>query len=742
MQSKKNKSRRRDAVTFSEFCRDRANIKTAVIVLITVVVCVVLIAAALSTRDVFLGDFEEGSYDFKTETYLDNVSSFEQDIGGGVDGSSCLKIESTADNDARYVKELYLQARRSYIITGYIKAENISGDKAVGASIQVIGYNSSGSQVSKEVSSYIKNTGDKWREVELRIDNTSMSNDYKLVLRLGDNSGDTAGVAYFDNVSVRLTSPLTAGTYEDMRIISVIIVLAALLIFFIAYRYSAGYQLKGGVRALDIPAGGKLNFRNTVIVLFLIAFFLRIFLSVTYYQCDIDVNLFKSWGNNSLSGGFAQTYNTLGSNIDYPPLYVYCLYTAAALNSAFGGLFGFGQEYFFTVLIKLPSMLSDIAIGYIIFRYAKKYLASEEFCLFLTAAWLLNPLSLLDSACWGQVDSLLTIFVLGSIIFLNKKNYLVAGIFFGLGVMLKPQMFFFLPVFGYMWLKDTVEGKKAVEALKKFGLSVGGALIGVIVPYIPFMHMGFKEIEIFGKNINLPWIFSLFMGTADHYTYATVNCYNFWFLLGKNWVKDDKLMGGVSLFTWGMIAIVLISLVTLYFSLKIKNSEGLPYLLAAFMFAAVPCFAPRMHERYFFPAVALLLIAAVIYNSKTLLFTTAGISAAGFLSVSDIMMGLLVGGYLKTQDDSKYGQYYWPSLEKYNGVIATLMVAVVFLILIYMIFASLKKGKAGGAFLSSGIYEPQACDSAVPAASAFETKKSSHGSSVKGNVKQGRRARK
>ncbi len=679
-------------------------IKPAIIVVSVVVLCFILISAALSTRDVYLGDFESGKHEFETDAFLSDAASFSLVENKGRDDSKCLKITNNEENDARYVKELYLQARRTYVVTGYIKTEGISGSKAVGASIQVISYNSSGKEVTKLSSKYVKNTGDGWTKVEVRVPDTSMSYDYKLFLRVGDNSGDTLGTAYFDDITVRLVSPLDAGTYEDMRIVSMLIVIASIIVLYIAYKYARGYEIHGGASAFELPAGGKLNLQTAVIVMFTVALFVRILLSVTYYQCDIDVNLFKHWGNNALSGGLSETYNTLGSNIDYPPLYVFFLYGAALMNQIFGGLFGFGQEYFFTVLIKLPSILSDIAIGYVIYRYAKKRNASDGFCLLLPSLWLFNPLAILDSACWGQVDSLLTIIVVLSIIFLNKKDFFTAGIIFGLGVMLKPQMFFFLPVFGYMWLKDTVVFKNAMRALKNFGFAVGGALIGALVPNIPFLHMGFEKIEVLGKQINLPWIFSLFMGTADHYSYATVNCYNFWFLLGKNWVKDDTVVGGLSIFTWGMLAIVAVSLVTLYFSLKIKDSEYLPYLLAAFMYAAVPCFAQRMHERYFFPCVALLIIAAVLYNNKTLLITSVAISASGFLSVSDIMMGLLVGGNLKNEGDKTYGQYYWPSLDRYSGIIAFAMVAGVVAILAFLVLDSFKNKSIGGEILKSEIY--------------------------------------
>jgi hypothetical protein len=597
-------------------------------------VFVIITASAISTKDVFSGDFNGMEYDFDIEDYNSsadavNKSALTLEEKGGVDGSPCLVINSNAPNDARFVRDIYLQARRHYRVTGYVKVSDISGDEAVGASIQIHKVSKSTGKTDEKIPvdniKYV--TGDSgWTRVQFDIPETAMGNTYRLALRLGDNGALTAGKAYFDNITVRMVSPLDAGTFEDVRFLSCLLTVGLLFVFFVAYRYARRYEKTGGKGITECPSGGEINILTAAVVIFTIAFLLRLFLSVTYFQCDIDVNLFKSWGDNAVYGGFHKIYENLGDNIDYPPVVVYFLAFASLLDNALGvPLFGLDHEYFHTVLVKLPSILSDIAIGYIILKYAKKMGASKEWSLFAAALWLFNPLSLIDAACWGQVDSMLALVVILSIIYLNKKNFLVAGIMFGLGVVLKPQIFFFLPVFGYIWLKDTIVFKKALRAVKNFFLSIGGALIGVFVPCIPFLHMGFKNVELLGVELKLPWIFSLLVGTANHYEFTSVNCYNFWFLTGYNWVSDDTTLlklaetaehpnqmlitllsnifiGNISLFSIGISFIVIISLLTLIFAVMLKDGEYLPYLLSGFMFAAVPFFAPRMHERYFFVA--------------------------------------------------------------------------------------------------------------------------------------------
>ncbi len=718
-------------------------IKLIAATLAVILVFVIVTAAALSTRDVFSEDFNSGKHDFDTSYKAAGNTVFSVSQNLGMDGSKCLVIENSAQSDASYTRDIYLQARRHYRVTGYVRTENINGSGAVGASIQVKKMSKGSGETADTIlaSQNANVTSGAWTKVVINLPETDMSHTYQLVLRLGGvDDGATAGKAYFDNITVEKISALDGGTFDDVRILSCIIVVLMLFVFFVAYSYSKKYEINDGKSILAQPAGGAVNVTTAVVILFAAAFMLRIFLSVTYYQCDIDVNLFKSWGDVAYNKGLTNVYKELGANIDYPPIVVYFLWFASAVENTFGKLFGLGHEYVHTIFVKLPSMLCDMAIGYVIYKYAKKYGASTEWSLFFTSLWLFNPLSLIDASCWGQVDSMLTLAVILSIIYLNKRKYLIAGIWFGVGVVLKPQMFFFLPVFGYMWLKDVIEDKNAMKAVKSFFASVGGALAGVIIPCIPYLHMGFEKVELFGKSVKLPWIFSLFIGTANHYEYASVNSYNFWFLSGKNWVEDKTTLleaalsaekpsqlwinilskthlGDISLFAIGITFIVIISLVTLYFAIRLKKGEHLPYLLSAFMFAAVPFFAPRMHERYFFPALALLIIALVIYNKPLLLLPAGLLSASGFLIVTDVLMGLSVGGNLKNlgKDYAEYSDYYWPAHasipDRYRMLLSLLMLFAVLTIWAIMIFAEIdEKSKAnilGGKIYNEVKKEPQ-----------------------------------
>lgn len=699
-----------------------------------VFLCVAVLAAAVligmrlggekNGSEVFSEDFENGSGGLGTEAYYENITRFSYSREGGVDGSGCVVIESAEGNDARYITEVKVREGKYYRIAGDVKAENLSGENAYGANISVIG-----SLVRYPFP--VAAADGQWHRLEYYIKAPS-GGSMTLALRLGYYSGDTAGKASFDNVSVTRvdsvpegavyidlhssaspsetiteTADWNEGTYSDTRLIAVFLVIGLLAVFLIAYRYSRAYDGFGRTEPLAHPWDRELPLRTAVVILFVSALVLRLLLSVTYFQCDIDVNLFKAWGKTADASGLPHVYEKY-PGIDYPPLFLHFLWAAAFISRLLSPLLGGAQDAFYTMLVKLPSCLADCAIGYLIYRAAGKKSVSTEWRLFFAALWLFNPITLLDSALWGQVDSITALFVVLCIMLLNEKRYLPAGVMLGLGIMLKPQMLIFSPIFFYMWLKDAVTGKSGQKALKSLGLSAGGTLAGALIPNLLFLGMGMEEIPIElpfleeAVQVRLPWIFSLFIGTVNHYSYTSVNCYNFWFLLGKNWVADDEMAGPLSLHLWGMIAIVLVSLLVLFLYWKSKSAEYVPYLMAGLLYLGVSNFGPRMHERYFFPAVALLLIAAILTNKKSLLGLYALLSAGGFLSVWDVMVGLQVGTSLRNAGVAyeKYAYYYWPSLNGYRGCIALLMVASALLTVALACIAALQ----GEERLGSPIY--------------------------------------
>ncbi len=642
------------------------NIGIAICLLALVIGALLLnLPKKVEQKVLFAADFNQGNNGFGNQAYTDGTSVFSWEPAEGIDNSGCLKIVSNQDNDARHTLNLEVLPETYYRISAWIRTEDVSqGDSVVGGNISVLStFYKAGN---------ICDTQD-WTKVDLYGVTGEGQTSLTVCLRLGFYSAINTGTVWFDNVEVEQLAKKPTGVeivpfkngmtnsgsslggyaqesvYWDTMKIGGLIVTLAVAVFAVMYRY--------GKRAdqLDIttskPRTG-LSLSTRIGLLVALGLVLRLILSVTAPQCSIDVGLFKYWGQRCVADGIPSFYTHAEQyNLDYPPLYIYFLW----FNTLIAQLLGLIGTAGHTLLIKLPSMLADCVIAFLIYKKCDKRM-NPKWTLFIVAAWMFNPMVLLDSAAWGQVESLQALPIVLMLYFILQKRLVPASVALAFAVILKPQGIFLVPILGFAWLRQLIfdKGKSPLRHLACMFGCLGAFLGAVVAVALPF--------GIFQKPNFFSWLIRLYIGTANGYKGATVNSYNFYYLLGENWTDDSApWLFGLTFFQWGMIFIVLVCLLAGTLYLLGKMEDGSPLLIASMLVYAVTMFGPRMHERYFFPCIILLLIAAVCANNKLMLWLYGGISGVNFLSVLSVMMGLETGGSLQESGApvSVYGWYYW-----------------------------------------------------------------------------------
>ena len=328
----------------------------------------------------------------------------------------------------------------------------------------------------------------------------------------------------------------------------------------------------------------------------------------TLMEGHTDIYLFKSWAS-SVASNFSQFYSGFRPS-DYPPLYIYVLYLigkVAAIPAV---------NPYYTLLLKLPSIAADIASSYLIYRLARKRLAPETGVL-LSAFYVFNPAVFINSTFWGQVDSFFTLIVIAAVCLLSEKKTGLSAFLFAAAVLMKPQGIIFLPVLFF----ELVRQKSFKTMLKAATIALSAAAV-IVLP--------------FSYSKGVLWIFSLFSKTAAEYPYASVNAFNFFGLIGKNYVRDGNVPFLFSYHTWGIIFIVLVALFAWFIYVKGKSSL-FASAAALLLIAGVFTFSTRMHERYLFPAVALSILAFIYLKDKRLLLLSAGFSAAVYINTHYVL---------------------------------------------------------------------------------------------------------
>lgn len=263
-------------------------------------------------------------------------------------------------------------------------------------------------------------------------------------------------------------------------------------------------------------------------------------------------------------------------------------------------------------VIKGISVLFDYAAAgtaaYLLFVLIKPSPHARLLCCALYALVLLSPETVLNSAVWGQCDSIYTTFCLLSLAFLVQRKTRASIAFWGVALAFKLQAIFFLPLFIIIWLTD-----KTCK-LRYFLLAPGAMLASGL----PAIAMGHPPQDIFGiYAVQVGWMRAMTAGCPNFYTFS----------------PDIE-------FEYFAPAAIFLTLALLGLGAALALREGrrmtVQEILLLAIWGSMVCvyFLPDMHERYLFPTDLLLMALALSTgerNDRLCAFTSVGVSVFSYL---------------------------------------------------------------------------------------------------------------
>jgi dolichyl-phosphate-mannose-protein mannosyltransferase len=262
--------------------------------------------------------------------------------------------------------------------------------------------------------------------------------------------------------------------------------------------------------------------------------------------------------------------------------------------------------------IKGVSIPFDLATGVVLYLAARR-LTGLRWALLAPALYLFNPAVLLAGPVWGQVDAAGTLAYLLALLALAGRRFGWAGALGVVALMTKPQ-------FGLVLLPIAVVIAmrwRETQSRQPLLRTVGGALAAYLLIAIP---LRLDPISYLGKVA----------GAGSYKDVASANAANLWGLLIGYKIPDGALVyvGGALLLA-GLAAAML----------PLRQHRDLPAILAVGLFVIFAFyFLPtRVHERYLFPALAVLAPLAVA-NWRVLvtyLLLTAGFAASMLYALVD-----------------------------------------------------------------------------------------------------------
>ena len=416
-----------------------------------------------------------------------------------------------------------------------------------------------------------------------------------------------------------------------------------------------------GVGAID--AIRDIDTRTILTTILVLGLVLRAFIAGIYLPLSglgNDVGAFNAWGQRMASLGPGEFYEP-GYFADYPPGYLYVLWFLGEIGAA---LFPIVGQNATGGLVKIPGILADVGVAWLLFVICRQWggellartrldVRPETLGIAAATLYLFNPGVILDSAVWGQIDSVGTLVLLATLVALGRGWTEVAAVGAVVALLVKFQFGFLIPIVAIVGLKRHLFGRSADTAHDgsrdplRVLTSLAAGVVTLTVLMLPF------GMTIYAADPSAPSCFGLpaaaaetsligkFCQAAETYSGLTINAFslwrNPWSGLGDTFFRgDDTTVGlavaGVGL-TWQQVGTLLFAAVALLALWQVARRDDMRGLLLASLLIAIAFFVlpTRVHERYLFPAIALAAPLVLAWRGWPLLY--GGLSSLFFLNV-------------------------------------------------------------------------------------------------------------
>lgn len=331
-----------------------------------------------------------------------------------------------------------------------------------------------------------------------------------------------------------------------------------------------------------------------------------------------DVSFWKSWGLAAIDHGIVWTsHNT---NINYPPGFIYILWVMGKLYSLFGNPHDFNSywrenNFAFLFVSKSIAILADVFIAWLIYFFFSqkdrlKKLGvtlplSPNLPLILSAVFFLNPVVIIDSALWGQVESFGIMFTLLAILLLFYKRPYLSTFIFITGTLMKLQNIIYLPLF-FIFIFRIFGYKTLIKSLFV-------SFVTFVLVCLPFVLAGDLSQVLFLMTLN-----------SDYFPWLSLNAHNLWWIVsgakGLNVTDRITVLGMLNAKTVGLIifsSFYFLSCLLLYLKTNARNF----FLSLILGILAFFLFTTQSHERYSYPLVVLMLFLYPFLNLEYGKFT-------------------------------------------------------------------------------------------------------------------------
>lgn len=299
---------------------------------------------------------------------------------------------------------------------------------------------------------------------------------------------------------------------------------------------------------------------------------------IAFSQISPDYELFLSeWMETFRSMSVREAMVTPVGDYNMPYLYFLILLSRLPVSPLYG--------------IKLLSCAADVALALGLAKLTQRLTKDELRTLLVFCAVLLAPSVLMNSAYWGQCDSIYTaLSVWGIYALLTDRPYCSLALF-ALAFSFKLQTVFLLPVLLFFFQEDRIRWKHIPMFPLVFVLCLAPALL-------------------FGRTLSDT--LSIYFQQTMEYRRLSLNAPSFWALYPTDAYNQ---VGSIALLLCACAAmLILLLLLTAGDRHALTDADAIS--IALIFALVIPWLLPKMHERYFYAAEMLSIVYAALYPKR------------------------------------------------------------------------------------------------------------------------------
>ena len=350
--------------------------------------------------------------------------------------------------------------------------------------------------------------------------------------------------------------------------------------------------------------------------------------------------------------------------VNYPPGYIYVLWLLGVVSQIIASLTHSDAHAIAHSLVKIPPILLDLGCGYLLYQITLQWCrdaARARIALVVAASYLFNPVSLYDSAIWGQTDAAGAFVMLLGVMALLRWSTEVAASVAVVAALIKPQFGIVLvPLVGVVLLRRHLwwHRNPNAEAIRRSWAGRDGP-IRLLTSTITAILVFYVMLKPF--NMNLKGFYDLMALNTQKYKFLSVNAFNPWalvssghtsplFLSGVDNVSADDipLVGSLTGFNIGTILLAFgfgLGVLRLIWRSDLRSIV----LVGAFLNLCFFILPTRVHERYVFSTFVFMsllvafdrrwLWAAILLAIGSLINLHAVLSKVGTMNVTRLPFG-------------------------------------------------------------------------------------------------------